>query len=57
MKRTVPLPLDDTHLALLERERRRTGQPRAELIRRAIDLYFRQKETRQKVTEGADDGK
>jgi metal-responsive CopG/Arc/MetJ family transcriptional regulator len=51
MKKAIILDLEPRQLALLEDVKKKTGAPRAELIRRAIDRYLKRTEKE------ADDGR
>jgi metal-responsive CopG/Arc/MetJ family transcriptional regulator len=53
MKKSIHLEVEPQQLALLDEEKRKTGAPRNELIRRAITSYLRKQDTKK----GADHGK
>ena len=57
MKRMIPIFLEDEQVALLERERQRTGLARAVHVRRAVDMYLTQVEKKLKREQkGVTDG-
>ncbi len=54
MRKQVHLEVTPQQLALLDEEKRKTGAPRNELIRRAIEAYMRKQDKKKGTDHGSE---